>query len=173
MVGLVLTFLTGPVGRWLLIAALIAASYGAAYMKGRAHGWDKREEAAAQEAAEQARLSARLAVAREGVTGKVVIQYRDRVRIVREKGEEITREIEKLVPIGSCDLPAGFRVLHDAAVTGSLPKSSVGTYATPVSAQDVAYTVTANYTTCHDTAERLIAFQRWAAEQEKLNPAKE
>lgn len=150
------------------MAAVIAASYGAAYWKGRQDGWDKREEVAEAAAREQERLSARLAALRGKVTERVVVEYRDRVKVVREKGEEVIREVERLVPVGSCDLPAGWRVLHDAAVTGSLPRPSLGANGAAVSAQDAALTVIANYTTCHENAERLTALQRWATQQHNL-----
>jgi hypothetical protein len=164
-----LTFLAGPIGRWLIITAIVAAALGGTYFKIKQIGWDEREAVAQAEAKEAERLAAALGKRRVEVTERVVIEYRDRVKVVRQQGEEIIREVEKLVPVGSCDLPSGFRVLHDAAVTGSLPRPSLGTDAAAVSAQDAAYTVVANYTVCHDTAERLIALQRWVKEQERVH----
>lgn len=152
-----------------MFAALVAASYGAAYVKGRTDGWDKREAVAAAEMAEAERLSARLAASRARVTEKVVIRYRDRVRVVREKGEDVIREVEKLVPVGSCDLPAGWRLLHDAAASARpIPATSERANAAAVSAQDAALTVVSNYSTCHETAERLIALQQWTTQQHNL-----
>lgn len=164
-----IAFLIGPIGRWLIIAALIAASYGAAYMKGRNDGFQKREAIAQEERKEQDRLSAALSKKRVIVTERIVTEYRDRVRVVREKGEEVIREVEKLVPVDSCPLPGGWRVLHDAAATGRFPEAAERTAAAAVPAQDAARTVSGNYASCRETAERLIALQDWAMQQHDLS----
>ena len=164
-----IAFLLGPIGRWLMVAALIAASYGAAYVKGRSDGYDKRDAIAQAMLAEQDLLSAKLAANRAKITERIVIEYRDKVRVVREKGEEVIREVERLVPMGSCDLPGGWRVLHDAAAEGRFPESSERIAAAPVSAQDAARTVASNYATCRETAERLTSLQDWAIQQHELS----
>jgi hypothetical protein len=59
-------------------------------------------------------------------------------------------------------LPADFRVLHDAAATGSaLPKADdpARIAAATVSPQDVAGTITDNYANCRADQERLRALQ--------------
>ena len=164
-----IAFLLGPIGRWLMVAALIAASYGAAYVKGRSDGYDKRDAIAQAMLAEQDRLSAKLAANRAKITERIVIEYKDRVRVVREKGEEVIREVERLVPMGSCDLPGGWRVLHDAAAEGRFPESAERIASAAVPAQDAARTVAANYAVCRETAERLTSLQDWAIQQHELS----
>ena len=93
---------------------------------------------------------------------RVVTQYVDRIRLVREQGETLIKEVPIYVPSDSCELPGGFRVLHDAA-TGSVQADPArAADAPPVSAQDVAATVVANYTGCRENAELVESLQDWA-----------
>lgn len=55
----------------------------------------------------------------------VVTQYVNRIRIVREKGETIIKEVPVYVPVqadAACTLNRGFVRLHDAAAAGELPE---------------------------------------------------
>lgn len=170
MVG-ILAFLAGPIGRWLVLAALVMASYGAAYWKGRQAGSDAAERQYAAAQAEAARQAAIIAAKRHQVTEKVVIQYRDRVRTVREKGDEIVRTVEKFVPVGTCDLPGGVRLLHDAGAAGRpIPDTASGIDAAGVTVATFAATVIGNYTTCHETETRLTALQQWVRDQAAVAP---
>lgn len=92
---------------------------------------------------------------------RTVIEYRDRVQIVKEKGDEIVREVEKLVPRTVGELPGGMRVVHDAAASGVLPDDPerAADSAAPVEASTLAATVAANYETCRANAEELVALQ--------------
>ena len=58
-------------------------------------------------------------------TVKVVTQYVDRVRVVREKGDTIIKEVPVYVPVqadAACTINRGFVRLHDAAAAGELPE---------------------------------------------------
>lgn len=96
------------------------------------------------------------------VVTKTVIEYRDRVQVVKEKGDVIEKEVQVLVPVGSCDLPGGFRVLHDAAA-GAIPvpddPAGAAAAADAVEASAAAATIAENYTSCRADAERLRALQ--------------
>ena len=62
---------------------------------------------------------------RAQATVKVVTQYVDRVRVVREKGETIIKEVPVYVPVqadAACTINRGFVRLHDAAAAGELPE---------------------------------------------------
>lgn len=48
-------------------------------------------------------------------TASVEVRTIEKVRTVHEKGDTIIRRIPQLVPVGSCDLPVGFRRVHDDA----------------------------------------------------------
>ncbi|MGP8432008.1 hypothetical protein ACT2FY_39435 [Paraburkholderia fungorum] len=139
-------------------ATLALASYrlGASRVQAK---WDA-------EKSHTAIATAKTEAAQANVTARVVTQYVDRVKTVRERGQTIVNEVPIYVPSDSaCDLPAGFRLLHDAAAAGELPAPAGTADAASVSAQTVAATVAENYATHHATAEQLEALQRWVREQ--------
>jgi hypothetical protein len=106
-----------------------------------------------------------VAIEQAGKTVEVITQYVDRVHVVHEQAKTIIKEIPVYVPSdpAACDLPGGFRLLHDAAATGNpLPNPAAIADAAPVSAQTVAGTVSENYESCRADAERLTALQAWA-----------
>ena len=116
---------------------------------------------------EQSAQAAKVAEKQAEVTTKVVTEYVDRVKVVREKAREIVKEVPVYVPADSCPLPSGFRVLHDAAASGvpPVPDAAARADAAPVPAQTVAATVADNYGTCRETAEQLTALQAWVIQQ--------
>jgi hypothetical protein len=87
----------------------------------------------------------------------------DRVRIYTEAAQVI-HDIPTFIPPGACELPAGFRVLHDAAATGQAPEASRGPDGPAVPAEDLAATIADNYTACRDVAAQLGALQQWVNE---------
>lgn len=108
------------------------------------------------------------------VTVRTEVQYIDRVRVVKEKGDAIVREVPVFVPAGTADIGGGFRLLHDAAAQGGpVPDAAGIAHAAAVPAQDLAATVIVNYTTAHEVAERLTSLQDWVFAQCKLNPPPE
>ena len=72
--------------RWLAIAALAVALIGFGWIKGAGHVQAQWDAAAQQQTLQTAAVRLRQAEA----TVKVVTQYVDRVRVVREKGDTIT-----------------------------------------------------------------------------------
>lgn len=102
------------------------------------------------------------------VTTRVETKYVDRIKVIHEKGKDIVKRVEVFVPVGSCDLPGGFRLLHDSAAANTVPDSSEIANALPVPAQTVASTVAENYTTCNQWREQLIGLQEWVTEIGKL-----
>lgn len=60
------------------------------------------------------------------VTTRIEYKYIDRWRTIHEKGDTITKLVPHYIPVDSCDLPPGFRVLHDAAATGTIPGGAAG-----------------------------------------------
>ena len=149
---------------WLALGALVAASAGWGWVKGAAsvqQDWNT-------ERATQTIAVLRVQVKQAEVSDRVVTQYVDRVRIVREQADAIIREVPVYVP-AQCDpdgrLPAGWRVLHDAAASGGAADPAAIAHAQPVAPDAAAETVTRNYGTCRETAEQLIALQAWVADQ--------
>ncbi|KGC05699.1 hypothetical protein [Burkholderia multivorans] len=106
---------------------------------------------------------------------KIVTQYVDRVRVVREKGDTIIKEVPVYVDREAdraCVVPLGFVRVHDAAAA-NVPVGHPGSTdaaAAGVALSAVAATVADNYTTCHENAEQLIALQARVRDIEKEAP---
>ena len=151
--------------------ALIAAFWlhGNAQYRAGVRESDERHRIADEAArTKQAEQAAKVVTQQAAVTERVVTQYVDRVRTVREKAREIVKEVPIYVPADSCPLPSGFRVLHDAAALGvpSVPDAAARADAAPVPAQVAAATVADNYGACRETAEQLRGLQAWVSQQQ-------
>lgn len=153
--------------RWLAIVLLAAALIGFGWIKGAGHVQAQWDAAVQQQNLQVAAVRERQAQA----TVKVVTQYVDRVRVVREKGDTIIKEVPIYVPVqadAACTINRGFVRLHDAAAAaaGDLPEPArdADAVAAGIALSAIAETVTANYQTCHETAEQLRALQAWVGE---------
>lgn len=151
--------------RCLALALLAAALIGFGWIKGAGHVQAQWDAAVQQQTLQAAAVRERQAQA----TVKVVTKYVDRVRVVREKGDTIFKEIPVYVPVqadAACNINRGFVRLHDAAAAGDLPEPArdADAAATGIALSAVAGTVAANYQTCHENAEQLTALQVWVSE---------
>ena len=151
--------------RWLALILLAAALIGFGWIKGAGHVQAQWDAAVQQQTLQAVAVRERQAQA----TIKVVTEYVDRVRVVREKGDTIIKEVPVYVPVqadAACTIHRGFVRLHDAAAAGDLPEPARDTDATPagIALSAVAGTVAANYQTCHENAEQLRALQAWVKE---------
>lgn len=159
-----MTKLLPPWVMWLVLAVLVAAATGWGWVKGAA---SVQAEWNAERAAQTITVL-RVQVKQVEVTERIVTQYVDRVRVVREEADAIIREVPVYVP-AQCDpdgrLPAGWRVLHDAAAVGGAADTATIAHAQPVAPDTAAETVARNYGTCRETAEQLIALQQWVTDQ--------
>ena len=148
--------------RLLAFVALGVALVGFGWIKGASHIQAQWDAAIQQQALQTAAARERQAQA----TVKVVTQYVDRVRVVREKGETIIKEVPVYVPVqadAACTINRGFVRLHDAAAAGELPEPArdANAAAAGVALSAVAGTVATNYQTCHENAEQLRTLQAW------------
>ena len=160
--------------RWLAMAALAAALIGVGWIKGASHVQAQWDAAVQQQTLQAAAVRQKQAEA----TVKVVTEYVDRVRVVREKGDTIIKEVPVYVPVqadAACTINRGFVRLHDAAAAGDLPEPAGDADAAPagIALSAVAGTVAANYQTCHENAEQLRALQGWVMEMMVSNHQKE
>ena len=151
--------------RLLTLIALAAALVGFGWVKGAEHVQAQWDAAIQQQSLQVAALRQKQAEA----TVKVVTQYVDRVRVVREKGDTLIKEVPVYVPVEAdtaCTIHRGFVRLHDAAAAGELPGPAGDTDAAAagVALSAVAGTVVDNYQTCHENAEQLRALQAWVRE---------
>jgi hypothetical protein len=110
-------------------------------------------------------------------TVKVVTKYVNKVQIVKEKGNDIIKQVPVYITKDAdtkCDVPTGFVVLHDSASRNEVPDATRKADATtsPVKISGVAETVVDNYTTYHEVAEQLRSLQDWVREQQKIYGSK-
>lgn len=95
-------------------------------------------------------------------------KWRERIEYVYSKGDTIVRQIPVYIPQGTPDLPGGFRVLHDAAVSSKVPGTSGGVEAAPVPVTTATETIVQNYTGCLVIREEVVAWRQWYQEQSQL-----
>ena len=151
--------------RLLALAALGLALVGFGWVKGAGHVQAQWDTAVQQQALQATAVREEQAQA----TVEVITEYVDRVRVVREKGDTIIKEVPVYVPVqadAACTINRGFVRLHDAAAAGALPEPARDTDAAAagIALSAVAGTVATNYQTCHETAEQLRALQTWVRE---------
>ena len=111
------------------------------------------------------------------VTTKVVTKYINKVQIVKEKGNEIIKQVPVYITKDAdtkCDVPTGFVMLHDSASRNEVPDPTrkVDGTTSNVKISGVAETVVENYTTYHQVAEQLRSLQEWIKEQQKIHGSK-
>lgn len=152
-----------PASVWMGIAAGLVAM---AALWAVDHNGYQRGAAAVQVKWDQERVAYAEALQKEKdrqatVVEKVVVEYRDRVKVIKEKGDEIVKAVPFFVRT-SCALPGGWRVLHDSAASGDLPDDPDGAIAAAEPAESIAAieTVAANYSACRADQARLTALQQ-------------
>lgn len=143
-----------------LYGALAAAALGAW------GGWWVRAKIAEHDlvaalAGQLARQEVRYKIAHR-VETKVI----ERVRIVRERGKAIVKEVPVYVTVESderCTVPRGFVRVHDAAASGEAPGAPARSdgEAAGVALSRVADTVAENYTECRVWREQVIGWQEF------------
>lgn len=123
--------------------------------------------------AEQAKEAAKIEDAQEAVTERVVIEYRDRVQVIREKGDTIIKEVPVYVTVkddSACTINNGFVRLWNDANKGEVSESPAGTDGAPsgVSLSDVATQKAIEAKLCRETEQQLISLQDWILQQQAL-----
>lgn len=146
----------------LLVAAGLGWGEWRLYARGRDAGraevqarWDKQVSLAQQAASAQAAVQQKAVNAAMGRYE----QQRAREKVIYR---DIIKEVPTYVPSDLPVLPGSFRVLHDAAASGSeLPEAggAGGVDASAVAVGDVAETLINNYERCHNDQRRLSALQ--------------
>lgn len=153
--------------RLLAMAAFAVALVGFGWVKGAGHVQAEWDAATGKQSLQGAVVQKRQAEA----TVQVVTKYVDRVKVVREAGDTIIKEVPVYVPAeadAACVLSRGFVRLHDAAATGRLPQAAGAADALPagIALSAVAGTVADNYERCHENTEQLRSLQEWIRTQE-------
>jgi hypothetical protein len=97
------------------------------------------------------------------IVTRYLTRYVDRAAEERVVYRDIVKEVPVYVSTDLPGLPAGMRVLYDAAATGrALPETGnpPSPDAAPVTPQDLARTVVENYASCREDQGRLETLQR-------------
>lgn len=105
---------------------------------------------------------------RAAVTPPIVAADAKAQETIRYVTKTLIKEIPVYVKTTDCPMPAGFRVLHDAAANGELPDAAAIPDAAPVPAPDVAETVADNYGTCRAAIQNLTSLRSWVDQQAQL-----
>jgi len=154
------------------VASIALLVFGV-YMEGGISTQEKWEAKVAEVKLEMAKKE----VASAEVTTKIVTKYINKVQIVKEKGDDIIKQVPVYITKDAdakCDVPTGFVMLHDSASRNEVPdptRKVDGTTST-VKISGVAETVIVNYTTYHQVAEQLKSLQEWIKEQQKVYGSK-
>ena len=140
-----------------LLAFVVLAGAGAVYERHAGEAivqkkWDA-EKAQAALQAESLRLLNESAIRKQ--TDKFIVKQ----AAAKVVYKTITKEVATYVPNTLPMLPAGFRLLHDAAAEGIAVDDSSGTDAAPVAPSTVAATISANYAACREDQDKLEALQ--------------
>jgi hypothetical protein len=152
-----------PTSVWVGLGAFVVASLALFALD---HAAYNRGASAVQVKWDVERVQMQAALEREKqrqaqVVEKTVTEYRDRIKVVKEKGDAIVQQVPFIVR-GECELPGGWRVLHDAAAAGDFPEDSERAIAAAksVDAVTAARTVASNYAIARENSEKLAALQQ-------------
>lgn len=145
-----------PVAIIVMVLATVLAVYGKGRNDERGAWKARMEQTKAAAAKETLRL-----VEKNYVIAIAAAEVIERERTVTRN---LIKKVNVYVPVDSCPLPGGFRVLHDSAARGEDPAAAGRTDAAAVAAQDAASIVIENYGLCREDQQRLISLQQWARE---------
>jgi len=154
------------------VISIIVLVFGV-YMEGGISNQEKWEAKVAEVKLEMAKKE----TASAEVTTKVITKYVTKIEVVKEKGNEIIKQVPVYITKDAdakCDVPNGFVVLHDSASRNEVPDPTrkVDGTTSAVKISGVAETVIVNYTTYHQVAEQLKSLQEWIKEQQKVYGSK-
>jgi len=116
-----LSVLANPVVIRVVLTLLVVATL---YAIGHSNGADSVQRKWDAEKLASERASVGLKEVRDRATNKVVESYEVKMNELKKNATTIIKKVNVYVPQDSCPLPAGFRVLHDAAARNKLPDPS-------------------------------------------------
>tara|TARA_R110000868_G_scaffold175682_1_gene412844 strand:- start:194 stop:745 length:552 start_codon:yes stop_codon:yes gene_type:complete len=168
-----LTLFSGPyalLARFAVLGLACAALFGYGWFKGNEHGTAKLTEYIGKQLTESIKMQGKQAV----VTEKVVKKYIDRVKVIKEKGDEIEKLVTVFVPAkvdAGCRINNGYLRLHNAAATNTVPEAThpADEAASGLKLSHTLRVIAGNYSTCHQTAARLVGLQSWVSQQYELS----
>jgi len=106
------------------------------------------------------------------VNERIKTVYVDRVQIIKEKGKDNVKYIEKVVTKydNMCTLSNAAIGVHNSASQNEVARSTTGTDegASDVKISELLKTINDNYSIYYQTREQVIAWQTWYNEQKKI-----
>ena len=167
--------LVPPQFRILAYVLIVAAIFGGGYWVGHTFAKNhytaiiatmklESEELKLKQAELQTKLTAEIAKVKE----RIVTQYIDRIKVVKEKEYVYRDQAINVVP-DHTELSNGWVYLHDFSARGfdADPARSADATGSGVEANQALATVVENYGTCQANAEQLTSLQAYAREAKK------
>lgn len=161
-----------PLPARLLVCALVGGViYAAGWLAGDRHAGQNHLDYVA----EQAKEAQRIAVAQTKVIAQVRTEYVDRIKVIKEKGDQIEKQVPVYITAADdsrCSINAGFVRIHDAAWTGEDPGPAAGADHEPAGIQlsDVAQVNAENAASCRQWREQALSLrQMWRQLQKVTN----
>lgn len=150
-------------------AALIVGVFIFGYMKGSAVA----ETRIAEFAAKESKAALELEKESAKISTRVVTQYVDKVRVIKEK-EYVYRDIIKDSVPSQYDLSSGWVYTHDISASAGDADPARASDETPSGIKDnkALETIAGNYAICQANAEQLTALQAWIRENKAKVEAK-
>lgn len=150
---------------WAMLVIIVSLSYlgWKLYDMGQASVQKKWDASVERGKAEVERLKQQQVVVKTVVETQVV----EKIKTVKVKGDEIIKQVPVYIPVGTPDLPSGFRLLHDSAVLQLSPGTGSALGET-VPVTDATTTIIGNYTQCYKWREQVIGWQDWYERMQKL-----
>ena len=143
------------------VVFIVGGAFAAGYKKGTAQG-----EVMIQQAANEAeQLKIELEKEQANIKERVVTEYVDKIKIVKEREVVYQNAAENEVK-GKYNLTNGWVYLHDASVMGEQldPQKTTDDADSIVKDNQALGTVLSNYSTCLQNAQQLVSLQSWILE---------
>lgn len=105
------------------------------------------------------------------ITERVVTQYVDKIRIVKEKGDTIIKQVPIYITQENdshCAVPESFRLLWNSANRGVIPNATNNTNetASAIVLSDIAAQHATEASICRETEQQLVSLQEWIKAQQ-------
>lgn len=150
----------------IVLAAAVVCTFGYGFKKGTERG-----EAELQRAANQAQaLQAALEKEQQNIKEKIVTEYVDKIKIVKEKEYVYVDQAKNNVP-AQYNLSNGWVYVHDQSLNpqGGISDATRVADAAPSDVKDnqALATVLGNYSVCLQNAQQLISLQQYVLDTKK------
>ena len=142
----------------LIIVFLLAGALSVGYVK----GLEKSKQVIAEYEAKANAQIAELEKKNSEISNKVITEYVDKVRTVKEK-EYVYRDQAQTVVPSRAELSSGWVYLHDASAKGlpAVPARSADETSSGIKDNVALGTIVTNYSVCIQNAQQLAGLQQW------------